>query len=76
VRFALALPVAATVEVAVFDAMGRRVRTLLSGLTESGSLPLLWDGLDARGHRAGAGVYFLRANASGSTVTRRLVRVD
>ena len=76
VRFALALPVAATVEVAVFDATGRRVRTLLSGLTESGSLPLLWDGLDARGHRAGAGVYFLRANASGSTVTRRLVRVD
>ena len=75
-RFALALPAAGTVEVAVFDAMGRRVRTLLSGATESGSLPLLWDGLDARGRRADAGVYFLRASASGSTVTRRLVRVE
>ena len=75
-RFTLALPAAATVEVAVFDAAGRHVRTLLSGAGGPGSLPLLWDGLDARGRRADAGVYFLRASASGSTATRRLVRVD
>lgn len=75
-RFVLALPAATTVEVAVFDAMGRHVRTLLSGTIESGSRSLLWDGLDARGQRAGAGVYFVRASASGSTATRRLVRVD
>ena len=65
-RLALALPAAATAEVAVFDAAGRHVRTLLSGALGSGSLPLLWDGLDARGRRAGAGVYFVRASASGS----------
>jgi photosystem II stability/assembly factor-like uncharacterized protein len=75
-RFALALPATATAEVVVFDAMGRHVRTLLSGTAGPGSLPLVWDGLDARGHRAGAGVYFLRASASGSTAARRLVRVD
>ncbi len=75
-RFALALPGAGTAEVTVFDAAGRRVRSLFSGAAGPGSLPLAWDGLDARGHRAGAGVYFLHARASGSTVTRRLVRVD
>jgi hypothetical protein len=75
-RFALALPAAGTVDVTVFDAAGRRVRSLFSGGAGPGSLPLAWDGLDARGQRAGAGVYFLRASASGSAVTRRLVRVD
>ena len=76
VRFALALPAAGAAEVAVFDAAGRRVRELFSGAAGPGSLPLLWDGRDARGRRAGAGIYFLRANASGSTATRRLVRME
>ena len=75
-RFALTLPGPAEVEVAVFDAAGRRVRTLLSGAAGPGDRPLVWDGLDARGRRAGAGVYFVRASANRSTATRRLVRVD
>jgi len=74
VRFTLALPDPATVEVAVFDATGRRIRTLLSGRAPAGSLPLTWDGLDDRGRRAGAGVYFLRASTPGASATRRLVR--
>jgi photosystem II stability/assembly factor-like uncharacterized protein len=73
-RFALALPAAGTAD--VFDAAGRRVRDLFSGDAGPGSLSLAWDGLDARGHRAGAGIYFVRASASGSTVTRRLVRAE
>jgi len=76
VHFALALPAAGTAEVTVFDAAGRRVRTLFSGAVWPDTLPLTWDGLDTRGHSAGAGIYFVRASASGSTVTRRLVRVD
>jgi hypothetical protein len=75
-RFALALSEPATVEVAVFDAAGRRVRTLFGGGAGPGPLALDWDGLDARGRRAGAGVYFIRASAAGSSATRRLVRVD
>jgi len=75
-RFALALPAAGTADVAVFDVAGRRVRDLFSGGAGPGSLSLAWDGLDARGQRAGAGIYFVRASASGSTATRRLVRVD
>jgi photosystem II stability/assembly factor-like uncharacterized protein len=75
-RFALALPAAATVEVRVFDAAGRCVRSLFSGGAGPGTLPLLWDGRDSRGQRAGAGIYFVRASASGSAVTRRLALVD
>ncbi len=75
-RFTLALPLAAPAEVEVFDAAGRLVRTLFSGRAESGALSLAWDGLDDRGHRAGDGVYFVRARSAGATATRRLVRVD
>ncbi len=75
-RFALALPAGGTTEVTVYDAAGRRVRDLYSGVAPPGSLPLAWDGSDAHGHRAGAGVYFVRASAAGSVTTRRLVRVD
>jgi len=73
-RFELALPQRATVEVAVFDAAGRRVRTLFGGVTGPGRLALAWDGLDAGGRAARAGVYFVRASAGGAAATRRLVR--
>ena len=75
-RFALDLPRAATAGVAVFDATGRRVRTLLSGQVEAGRTALAWDGLDEGGRRARAGVYFIRATAAGATETRRLVRIE
>jgi photosystem II stability/assembly factor-like uncharacterized protein len=76
VRVALALPSSSSVQVAVFDATGRLVRSLFSGAAGPGHLPLTWDGLDARGRRAADGVYFLRASAAGATATCRLVRVD
>jgi photosystem II stability/assembly factor-like uncharacterized protein len=75
-RLRLALPEAAGVDAAVFDAAGRRVRTLWSGRAPAGELALAWDGLDANGRPSGAGVYFVRASAAGSAATRRLVRIE
>ena len=40
------------------DLQGRLVRTLLSGVQEIDGLVVDWDGLDADGRRAGAGLYF------------------
>ncbi len=76
VRLAIALPSAAPVEAAIFDASGRRVRRLFTGPAGPGDLPLAWDGCDARGRRVASGVYFLRASAKGATATGRIVRVD
>jgi flagellar hook assembly protein FlgD len=72
----LTLPRAATVDVTVFDAAGRRVRTLLSGRAPAGRTSLAWDGGDARGRPAGAGLYFVRAAGPDGAATRRLVRID
>jgi hypothetical protein len=75
-RLTLEMPVAGTAEVAVFDAGGRRLRTLMSGAREAGVHALAWDGTDDRGGAVGPGVYFLRARAGGAVATRRLVRLD
>lgn len=72
-RVRLALPAAGRADVAVFDAAGRRVRTLWSGALEAGVHALEWDLRDARGGRAAAGIYFARAACATGTRVQRLV---
>ncbi|MFC1573454.1 M14 family zinc carboxypeptidase, partial [Candidatus Eisenbacteria bacterium] len=74
--FAFSLPEAGRARVDVYDAGGRRVRTLLQGVAEAGSHLLTWDGRDERGADASAGVYFLKAVGAGQEVSRRLVVVE
>jgi len=47
----------ASVRLLVFDAEGRRVRTLAGGGASAGANTAVWDGLDERGKRVPAGVY-------------------
>lgn len=58
------------VEVSVFDAGGRWVRTVFEGKLSSSSLT--WDGIDRSGHRLPAGIYLLRVSDG---ETDRSVRV-
>ncbi|MFN0150131.1 MAG: FlgD immunoglobulin-like domain containing protein [bacterium] len=63
-------------EVAIYDVAGRRVRMLASGRLAPGVREVAWDGLDDRGARVPAGVYFVRSAVSGAEVaSRRLVVV-
>ena len=58
----------------VFDARGRKVRELFAGSLRAGSERLFsWDGSDGGGARARAGVYFIRFEAPGVHLGRRLV---
>ena len=72
---ALELAPSLAARVAVYDVQGRLVRTLLDGAA-AGSRTLMWDGRDAIGQRAGAGVYFVRASAGGVARVQRLVRIE
>ena len=56
---------AARVAVAVFDIQGRLVRELEGGMAAPGRHTASWDGRDAGGGRAPAGVYFLRTVIQG-----------
>jgi photosystem II stability/assembly factor-like uncharacterized protein len=73
IRFSLSR--AGEARVAVFDAAGRRVRTLREGLAAAGMHRLSWDGRDARGRDVPAGVYFVRLRTEDGTETRKVQRV-
>jgi hypothetical protein len=63
------------VDLALFDAQGRRVRTLVRGWREAGPGASFWDGKREDGAQARNGVYFVRMKAPGEarTYSRRLV---
>ena len=60
--------------VVVHDALGRRLRSLWSGvLTSDSPVAVTWDGRDDRGREVGRGLYFLTLRASGERSTIRIV---
>ena len=75
-HFRLALPVAASPRVALYDVTGRRVRLLHDGALPAGEHALAWDGRNDAGQPVGAGIYFVRARWDGFQAERRVVRLD
>jgi hypothetical protein len=67
-----ALPVAANASLSVYDASGRRVRSLVSGPQAAGERSAAWDLRDANGRIVGAGLYFARLDAGGRSLVRRI----
>jgi len=59
----LALPTATSVTLEIYDASGRRVRTLLAGTMSAGFHTTIWDRRDDRGGLVPAGVYLYRIRA-------------
>lgn len=76
VTFELALPVAAPLEVSIFDVNGRRVRALERTFAPAGTRALRWDGRDDSGNATPAGLYFVRASAGRQKIETRVVRVE
>jgi hypothetical protein len=70
------LPTAGIVELAVFDASGRRVRLLLSGRREAGRHAVAWTADDDRGTGLAAGVYFLSLRADGAVARRKVAILE
>ncbi len=75
VELAFELPVARTVRLALADASGRSVRTLLEGPQGAGRHSVRWDGRSASGRLMPAGVYFYRLDAGDFHSTRRFTWV-
>jgi hypothetical protein len=74
--FAYTLPREGHLRVAVFDSAGRQVAVLEDRSVAAGLHRVTWNGRDARGSAAPAGVYFVRAGfPDGTSQTRKTVRV-
>jgi hypothetical protein len=57
----------------IYDAAGRRVRTLIDGAVPAGHHSAQWDGTDDAGQRVASGVYFYRMETSSFTKTRKML---
>jgi hypothetical protein len=58
--------------IALYDARGRRVRSIAEGGFPAGVHDAAWDGLDAAGRPVPSGIYFLRVEAPGNTTVRKI----
>jgi hypothetical protein len=71
------LPAGGAVQVGVFDATGRLVRTLLERVElPPGRHGLTWTGHDDFGRRLGAGVYFVRLRTGRETLVQRAILLN
>lgn len=66
------LAAAGPIELAVFDPRGRLVRMLESGPHPAGRHQANWDGLDAAGRAAPAGIYLCRLAGAHGTQTLKI----
>ncbi len=67
------LPRAAEVELRVYSAEGRLVRTLAQGLLPAGHWQAVWNGRDDIGRKVGRGIYYCRLESDGFTGVTKLV---
>ncbi|MFT5233937.1 MAG: hypothetical protein ACI9UK_000030 [Candidatus Krumholzibacteriia bacterium] len=64
---------AGPVRLAIHDAAGRLIRTLVNESISDGEYTVAWDGNDRAGRRAGSGVYFYRLELDGYSETKKMV---
>lgn len=67
------LPQAQHVQLIVYDAGGRVVRTLVNETRDRGTSSVVWDARDSAGARVSTGVYFYRLVAGDFTQARKMV---
>jgi formylglycine-generating enzyme required for sulfatase activity len=75
-RITYTIPGSAQTLLTVYDAAGRRIRTLVNAAQHAGTHSVSWDGTDEAGSPVAAGVYFCNLSVGTQTATRqvRLVR--
>ena len=73
-RVRFSLPRKDNVDLSVFDILGRRMAVLARGVMEPGTYNREWNGLDAAGNRAVAGMYFYRLRMGDEVRTTRAIR--
>lgn len=66
------LPYAVNVKLAIYNALGEKIRTLVDGLETPGIKYAIWDGRNEAGRHAASGVYVYRLEAGGFAASRTL----
>ena len=67
------LPEQATVNIIIYDMLGRRVKTVVKTNQEAGFKSVIWDGTNNQGKPVGAGVYLYQMQAGDFVLTKKMV---
>jgi hypothetical protein len=73
--FSFRLTEPGAVQLDIYDVAGRLVRTVDHRVHPAGASAVTWDGANAQGRKATAGIYFARLRAGQVTMTRQFVRL-
>ncbi len=67
------LPQSSKTALAVFNVLGRKVRTLIDGQLPAGSHTVVWDGRQDDGNPVASGIYLYRLETQTGTLTRKMM---
>ena len=70
-----ALPEPSELMIAVYDVLGRQIKTLKQGQQEVGSYQIQWNGTDDSGKQVATGIYLCRLQASSFSQTIKMVYI-
>ena len=73
IRFSI--PQRTHVELAVFDAQGKRIITLVDDVVDAGKRSIQWNGRDRRRAPVATGVYFYRLAAGSTALTKKMLLI-
>jgi flagellar hook assembly protein FlgD len=63
------------IELAVFNILGGKIRTLIEGEVDAGEHTVIFDGKNDSGNPVSAGVYFYRLKTQDGALTRKMVLI-
>ncbi len=63
------------VALSIYNILGQKVNTLISGTLQPGGYNKTWDGRDANGKVLSGGIYFARLSIPGKSMIRRMVMI-
>ncbi|NOX37859.1 MAG: T9SS type A sorting domain-containing protein [Calditrichaeota bacterium] len=67
------LPTGGKVEIAIFNALGQRIKVWVNPYQEAGAHKVVWDGTTDSGQQAGSGLYFYRIRTGQHTIIRKMI---
>jgi len=71
--FDFTLEAASVVNIAVYDVLGHKVRSLLGASMNPGTHSVTWDGRDDNGYQLSAGTYFYRMTTGTNNLTKKMM---
>lgn len=71
-QFSYTLTKEETIELAVYDVMGRTINILYKGRQRAGNHNVLWSGVDQNNNSVPSGIYFYRLQAGSTTKTKKM----